>query len=685
MPRTIARHHLDSMFQFKAITTKSYDINDHDLGLGDLIIQPSPSIALDIAYVFKALSAPRKQTSSAIPAKNHETNCNGLCSVNSNIDASNMHTAIADRELRLTIMQEWRASVSAVALLEQVCAVCARRTNKEYILKEKPDNIRFDLLQNENLPLEALPDSYNFEAYQRAILNPKGLLSPQQRSDILICKECHSALQNNQLPRYALANWLYYGHDKLPHCVQSAFSESTQFERLLISRARASVISVRFSDIKGHYENKIGQSRDGSQGCVRGNVAIHPQDAAHLTNVLPPGHDAIRDSICAVFVGENPPSPQNIEALKPVIVRKSRVKTLIEFLVSHNTSYCPDGTFVGFSKNNLNNLFGEGTASTDCGIPCAMEIGHIQLNDAINAATEGYVPDGDESPLDVNEDILLENVGYIDGSNSPVSLKEMSVKAISHCLSGRRFIQSQAGSDLVPDFDNEHLLTWLYPHLDPWGIGGFNCKQRSVYISMEQQLKYLMQVDAPVFRHDPDFAFVFYNILQKRSVLRSVSFTVSASKRESVIQELLTLDVDAVTKLAQCLEKNPQYKAENAQEKEILRLLLKVNTICHDLPGSNGYKIKLRNEIRALVNHLGTPTLFVTLNPEDRDNPLVCLYAGNEVEYERQMKGEELDRWRRRVFAGKEPAACARFFDKMITNFINIVLRFGRPGRGLFG
>ncbi|KAI0730648.1 hypothetical protein C8Q76DRAFT_573271, partial [Earliella scabrosa] len=394
----------------------------------------------------------------------------------------------------------------------------------------------------------------------------------------------------------------------------------------------------------------------------------------------------IRDTVCAVFVGKTKPTAKNIESLNPVLVSKSRVKLMINFLTDSNDSYRVTDRFRGFSQENLDSLLGPGNEHRDEGVPCSMEIGHIQLNDAMTGATESYVPgleSQDRRPTD--DDMLLESVGYTDSDDTPQNIKLMSMRAVSHCLNGGGFIKSQAGSTFIPDFENPSLLSWLFPHLDPWGIGGFHEPRRLTSLSLDQQLKYLLAVEGSPFRKDPDFAFVYYNIRQKKAVFDSVTFHVRASQRDQIVEELLKVNVETLDRMIAQLKLSPQYKARNQEEANILRLLLKVNTSSHDIPGSNGYKIGLRNQIRALINFEGPPTLFITLNPSDRDHPLVRLYAGHEIDVEDRMRGEELSRWQRSVIAAKNPDACARFFHTMISNFINIVLRFGRPGKGLFG
>jgi hypothetical protein len=67
----------------------------------------------------------------------------------------------------------------------------------------------------------------------------------------------------------------------------------------------------------------------------------------------------------------------------------------------------------------------------------------------------------------------------------------------------------------------------------------------------------------------------------------------------------------------------------------------------------------------------------VTLNPSDVDNAIVRLFSGEDINVEDEMRGEDLNHWKRKLVAAKNPAACALFFDKVITNFINIVLKYG--------
>ncbi|KAI0735616.1 hypothetical protein C8Q76DRAFT_584759, partial [Earliella scabrosa] len=592
---------------------------------------------------------------------------------------------VANEQLRRTIIKEWEQATCIDTLKEQACAICGRATSNRCIVLLNPNHINLALLRNDDLPLHARPTNYSLTAYDGAILCADGLTRTDVKADMRTCKECAREIRKRKrMPKFALANWLYYGYDSLPNNVRDAFKEATYTERVLISRARASKISFRFSEKPGH--NQFGTDPRGVQGYVHGNVAIHPQDATHLNEVLPPSQEVVRDMICAIFLsGDKKVTADNVRDLKPepMLARKARVQLMIEFLIRENSHYQVSNRFRGFSQQNLDSLFEPGQQTTNESIPCGIEIGCVQSNQAVEASTEGYVPS--EHPQTNSDEIIMDSVGYLHSDDTPLDTNQMKAYALKHCLSGGTFVQSRAGSRFVPDFENSSLLSWLFPHLDPWGIGGFFEPRRTRPLSLDEQLKYLMHLKSSPFKTDPDFAFVYYNIKQKKAVFDSVTFRVPANQRENIVSQLLAVNVEKLDVLSKKLKENAYYQPDDIDEKNIIKLLARINAVSHDVPGSNGYKLTLRNQIRSLIYKQGPPTLFVTLNPSDIHHPLVQMYAGHEISETDILRGQELSHWQRQKLVAQNPDACAKFFHTMISKFVEIVLRYGRPGKGLFG
>ncbi|KAF6745518.1 hypothetical protein DFP72DRAFT_824398, partial [Ephemerocybe angulata] len=138
----------------------------------------------------------------------------------------------------------------------------------------------------------------------------------------------------------------------------------------------------------------------------------------------------IRDHhyICALIVSATPPTKRTIASLKPILVRKSKIKLLLEFLIDNNPNYRRCESFRGFSAVFLNNLF---QGPEDVGVPASVNIGHVPINHAVDSLTEDYV-----GRLDGLDGLFMENVSYTEGDHSPESYRNMSLLAIQRCKEG---------------------------------------------------------------------------------------------------------------------------------------------------------------------------------------------------------------------------------------------------------
>lgn len=605
-------------------------------------------------------------------------------------DNEDSHLSLLDDEALRDIVIEWQQKTALSGVYNCVCTVCSRRTADAKCREIECSVVDLTLLRNPNLPDKVLPKSYNIEAFQHAILDPVGLKTRDRPTVMVICLECEEQLtRHHRQPRFALANFLYFGHHELPDNVRVAFETASVFEKVLVSRARASRICVKFSDIVGHA--LYGTDRATSQKCVNGNVIINPQDALNLTKVLPPPPEFIRDTVCALFVGKEKPTRSTIKDLNPILVRKTRVLDMITFLVENNPYYRVDNEFYGFSQQNMDALFGGDDRDADVGIPWALEVDFVPLDE--ESATMSAVSDHtrrnefervtEEGAR--NRELLIENVGFTKGDNSPESYQAMKLAALSHCLKAGLFIKSLSGNMPIPDFENPSLLSWLFPHLDPWGLAGFHHPQRTTRLSQEEQLKYMLSINDRRFEVDANFAFVYYNIHQKKAVLQHVSFSTPASRQETIVKDILALNGHRLSEYRQKVERDPAYQPSDEEELAIAKVLNDVSFVGYKLPGTHAYKFARRNEIRSLIAYRGTATLFITLNPADIHHPLVRMFAGSTVNAKCLDETEEMGEWRRRVLVAKRPAAAARFFDFMISTFIDVVLRYGRKDRGVFG
>lgn len=61
------------------------------------------------------------------------------------------------------------------------------------------------------------------------------------------------------------------------------------------------------------------------------------------------------------------------------------------------------------------------------------------------------------------------------------------------------------------------------------------------------------------------------------------------------------------------------------------------------------------------------------------------MLAGEDINLEDALRGEDLPKFRRQILAAKNPHATAMFFDTFINAFLHVIVRYGREQRGLFG
>ena len=584
---------------------------------------------------------------------------------------------IAGEEIRHRVISEWQLREQALSEPSMYCAVCRYAVPTSKCHTVDPHEVDFTLLQNAHLPVDTLPSNYNLEAYSNAILYHKGLHSTTSLGPVDMCSSCkHALVGQKKQPLDSLANFQYYAHGELPDKVRQGFQQASMYDLMLIARSRTTRITHLFSSKQG---SSLSGDPSVSQRYNRGNVAILPQDSVHLRDVLPPSADEISEAMCTLFVGgDTKPTVSNIANLGPVLVSKGVVKTLIDFLLGNNPWYVDSG--VSFSLDNFNALFDKLHDGVDRAPLTAVSICHLPSDQAQGVDggtadyTDRYTFDDDAS------DLVMEAVGYVNGDHSPQNHDIMKASALAWCLDRKQFIKMQSGSQLLSDRD-PGLLTFVFPHLDPWGIGGFYERRRSKaqYISFERQVRNLLMQDESPFRADPNFAYVCWNILQKREVNRNTSFRVSQSVQSDIVKELTEIG-PSLSSLIEKWTANPNAKPSNSQEKRAIKVLARLRLIAKDLKGSSGYKQCRRNEIRALIKKYSTPALFMTLNPSDLTHPLVGKFGGVPVDVWREMSSSERAR-----FVARNPGAAALFFDEMMSAFIDTILRYGKKEGGLFG
>ncbi|KAJ6601227.1 hypothetical protein DFH09DRAFT_901102, partial [Mycena vulgaris] len=376
---------------------------------------------------------------------------------------------------------------------------------------------------------------------------------------------------------------------------------------MLISRSRSTKITHYYCEDKESTE--YGRPRERSQQYSKGNVAIFAQDVPAVRQVLPPDISDIEEAMCALFIGSDTvPTRENIQKLSPVLVSKNRVATMIDFLLKENSFYVDAG--IEFSKTNFNALFSETDKDQDIAVLNGVELrclpdpkgslntsSHAERGDNPSNREVGNVDEMEESVLRRDE-VVMEAVGYTIGEHTPRDYDNMKKSALAWCLDKKQYIQMRSGSKFISDRD-PGLLTYNFPKLDPWGIGGFHepLRTKSQQISFEHQVTNLLRHHDGAFQSDASFAYVCWNIMQKKEVNQHISFRTDARTHSDVVKDIYEM-APHLSELLEKWETDKNAKPSTKQEKKAMKTLNRLKIIAKDLRGSSGYKLCRRNEIR---------------------------------------------------------------------------------------
>ncbi|VDB96204.1 unnamed protein product [Peniophora sp. CBMAI 1063] len=632
-----------------------------------------------IVYVFKGRISERKdETTGKVSSKQGgETKSAAVRtgSGSSPVEDNPAFPEFCTASRRKEILREFQEFMAEDNFQYGACAVCGQKKLPSALEWMPISEVPLEVLQNEEIPEDLTPKSYDFELYQRAYLCATGMRQQDVLDDIRVCSSCRGPLSHGTQPLDAIANFQYYAYERLPPAVSKAFAESTLHERQLIAGCRASKITFL-------YTAGATPDRKVPQGYVKGNVAILPQEVGKVSQLIPPAPDDTDYSICVVFIGGEKPSLETISKLTPVLVSRSRVELLAKFLTERNMYYTDYG--LRFSKENLDAMCASEQFTGDCGVTTSVEIIHSATpSGAHRAVNADYTKRADELKPEPGirlEDLLIDAVGFSDDTQTCTTSEPALTVAQEWCRRRRPFLGVASDTRLFPERD-PRMLTYVFPHLDPWGIGGFNNPRRSAKqrISLSRQVKNLLnQYDSP-FARDPNFAYICWNIVQKMENSRATQFSIKSDLYKELVEEVVR-SADALEDMAQKWLKNPFAQASDPHERKLLSMLNKLKAILHDLPGSNASKLKMRNEVRGLMKTHGTPALFVTFAPSDIHSSLLYLLGGGDPKV-----WASLDPYERGRFVAKNPEAAARFFDIMVKGFLEKIVRFGDPRPGLFG
>ena len=115
------------------------------------------------------------------------------------------------------------------------------------------------------------------------------------------------------------------------------------------------------------------------------------------------------------------------------------------------------------------------------------------------------------------------------------------------------------------------------------------------------------------------------------------------------------MTTDKIKAVSKQINSNDFTSAYTEGEHTVLQLMNEVKNINSKVAGTSGSHMAMCNEIRAIMNACGMPSLFLTINPADVYNPLVQLLAGKSIDIDAMVSEEIPNYWDQSILIAQNP------------------------------
>ena len=283
----------------------------------------------------------------------------------------------------------------------------------------------------------------------------------------------------------------------------------------------------------------------------------------------------------------------------------------------------------------------------------------------------------------------MQSLGVVDVAGTGVKDNEILAHALANvsqtdCAEGWAIKRS---SDFVNEYprrtadgtlsmgtadDPNHLLG-AFPYLFPYGLGGFEVDQPH-RVSYEIHSRWALRYSDKRFREDHFFMFQIFGVLQKRHLCAAAALQISKQsflQHQRSIQSLTPTDFEiaATEEKAHKQISNPTIKA----------FWHSLSAIRAKVMGTDESRIRIRALIWGICMMRGPPSIWLTINPADTQDPIAQVLSGQDIDLDHFVK---LDHQPSDVAIASDPYASASFFHLMVNAIIECLLGIKGYKRG---
>ncbi|KAJ3522430.1 hypothetical protein NMY22_g11894 [Coprinellus aureogranulatus] len=601
---------------------------------------------------------------------------------------------IVPEEIKDDCIRNFRDRLSIDSLREEVCASCASLVSAVDLLTRAAGDLDLECLKKPHKRrvgdeddadvVDSRYDTGNrlcfdgytpFRSHPDVLLDPDGVLVDHAGIYCLrLCKECNKYISRRKTPPLSLANHNFIGR------VPPELKDLTVVEEAMIARCRSKCWVIKLTKKRNSDEFEVNDREDDNnsedptstspavQRGMKGNIIVYPQRPEGLMNLLPRPIEELTSPICAIFVGPKPPSREWLrKKATPLAVNPTRVRNALMWLKEHNELY---------RDVEINDAVLD-TIPDDYVLPVDVHICDTDEEaDALTSRYDNIETDFPDFRPPENHDIVY-NSTVIADVNCNATSQELRAAAMAHMKRYERpYLEIPHGRQPEKEFYNADLLPNIYPCLFPYGVGGFENSRKSTPLSFARQIRRVFSLADRRFQEHYSFLFTVFNILQKRNILYQTDCKVRRTNFEQCSLRFSQVSEAAVHRVTEKVMRSGLFIPCDDEERLIAKCMKDINVVTSHVPGSASSKLRMRNEIRALMMSKGLPNFYLTINPADVYNPVVRILGGSEFDLDKLYDNDSSIYWQQSCFVARNPYVAATFFDKFMHAFFDTLLAY---------
>lgn len=277
--------------------------------------------------------------------------------------------------------------------------------------------------------------------------------------------------------------------------------------------------------------------------------------------------------------------------------------------------------------------------------------------------------------------VPLHSLGVVDVAATDVQENEVLAHALSNINTteksqgwavkrGNDFINEYARRDeqglcFEGNTENPNHLLGSFPCLFPYGEGGFEVK-RPQSVSYDNHARWALRYADKRFRSDFHFIFLVFGVLQKRQMCSAATLQVSKQTfvdKQHEIQSLTPFDFQNAAK--EGISHQP------FSNKTIQSLRHHLTAVRSKVMGTDESRIKIRSLVWGMCIKKNSPSVWLTINPADTQDPVAQVLAGKEIDLDNFSSINERPS---DVAIASDPFAAAQFFHMTINAVLHSVL-----------